>query len=111
MISIQPGSQDTPLNGATPVVVVAAPAAGKTRTVVGLRLAQLDSLPVTAILYRDALEIARIVGLEPGGEPWIPVTLDKRLVLAPGQELSMALTGAHATVAPIAFAEYLEGTD
>ena len=112
--SIQPGSQDTVLTGASIVTVVAAPASGKVRTVVALRLAQLDSAAVTPILYRETSgtprEIDRRVDLAPG-ETWSPANLDLRLVLAPTQSLRMALTGAHATVAPIAYAEYLESTE
>jgi hypothetical protein len=114
MQSIQPGSQRTPTDDANTVTVVAAPAAGFTRTVVALRFTNLDSGPVTAILKKvigaTAVEVERKTGLAANGVWKDAVTLQSRLVLQDETEsLTVELAGAVAAAQPQVLAEYFDG--
>lgn len=122
MQSIDPGHQGpTALNGTADVEICAAPASGKRRQVIAIRVTNLDTVQVQPILKRDVsgtkTEIDRI--------PSIPAVLsgvnitdsslasrDKPIhLIGTTQSLYMALAAAITTTNPSVEVEFLESTD
>lgn len=113
-MAITLGSTRTQLNGATPVTVVAAPAASTVRVVLAIRLNNTDTAAITPSLSKDISATAVQVAKEPGlavDDTWIPVSRDKPMFLsATTESLKMVLSGAAATVNPYCVAEWLDRT-
>jgi hypothetical protein len=112
--NLTPGSKRTTFDGTNLVTIVPAPAAGWTRTVIALRVTNLDTAIVTPILSKNIggvlTEVERRAGLAVGATWKDAITLLQRMILQDTTEsLSMALAGAIATVQPVAIAEWFDG--
>jgi len=108
-----PKSQRTTLNGVTPVTVLSAPAAGKTRTALVLRFTNLDTAVVDPILSKNisatVTEVERRVGIAVLGVWKDAIDRDHVMILQDNNEsLEMKLAGAIATVNPVCIVEFIE---
>lgn len=101
-VLIEPDGAVVPLNGATPVTVVAAPAAGVIRTVISVRLHNADTAVVTVTLNRDGgtpRSIAKTTALAADAD-WQPVNKDAVVIIDDTTSLKMVMSGAPATTNP-----------
>lgn len=114
MASVTPGSQRTSLNGATPVTVVSSPGAGVTRTVLALRMTNIDTAAVTVTLKKSIAATSKQVDKVTGAAVnfvWLPITRDKIMHLVATNELfEMVMSGAAATTNPEVVADFLDRT-
>jgi hypothetical protein len=114
-MAITLGSTRTQLNGATPVTVVAAPAASTVRVVLAIRLNNTDTAAITPSLTKDisgtAVQAEKEIGLAVG-DTWRPVNKEKgyMFLTATTHSLLMVLGGAAATANPYCVAEWLDRT-
>jgi hypothetical protein len=111
-VTITPGQTRIDLNGATAVVAVAAPAAATVRTVLSLRVFNLDSAVVTVTLQTNVggtkKTIEKVTGLVVDGV-WRPIDRDHIVVLnGTTQSLELFLAGAPAATNPHAEAAWID---
>jgi hypothetical protein len=117
MQSIDPGHEGpTALNSTADVSICAAPASGKRRQVVAIRVTNLDTSAVVPILQIDVsgtkTEIDRVPFLPAGATDSSLATRERPIHLAATtQSLYMKLAGAVAANQPKVEVEFLESTD
>jgi hypothetical protein len=107
---VTPGSSRTPLNGATPVTVVAAPGAGVYRHVISVRYAQIDSAARNLFLRRNiggAVRVVEQVLGQAAGSTWRPVDRERPIILS-GTDTLEGVADAVATTNPDVHAEWLD---
>lgn len=112
--TITPGATRVDLNGATAVTAVAAPASGVFRTVLALRVFNLDTAAVTITLQKNIggtkKTIEKITGLAADGV-WRPIDRDHIAnLVATNESLEVFLAGAPATTNPTSQAEWIDKT-
>lgn len=110
--SITPGSTRTSLNGATPVTIVAAPAASTYRIVLAVRMTNIDTAAVTVTLKKSIAATSKQVDKVTGAAVnfvWVPVSRDKLMNLVATDELlEMVMSGAPATTNPEVVVEFID---
>lgn len=112
MQSIEIRRQKATLNSTTEVDIVTAIAAGKSASVISVRVSNLDSAAVTAILKEGATEVDRVTGIPAGVcDKDSLCSRENPIHLQAGDSLVMVLAGAVAATQPVVRVAYLLATD
>jgi hypothetical protein len=108
---LTPGSSRTPLNGATPVTVVAAPGVGVHRHILHIHTSNIDTAAVTVTLRRNiggtSRQFRKRTGLAVDGE-WTPIDKDHPVIITGTDTIEGLMAGAAATTNPDIHAEWID---
>lgn len=116
MASVNGATTPFTLNGVTWVDIVAAPAAGTTRSVLFVRIYNADTASVEFELRIDVSGTpTQFDGIEagrgtPSGDRWTPITRDTVIDLSSSQKLQARIRAAPAANQPTGIASYVDKT-